>query len=55
MGTPGKVRQGKHAGVRIWRIRDFEEYLVAYGPHAGGVAVNVLSMQNRTFNESLGS
>jgi plasmid stabilization system protein ParE len=24
MGAPGKVRQGKHAGVRIWRVRDFE-------------------------------
>lgn len=20
MGTPGKVRQGQHAGVRIWRV-----------------------------------
>lgn len=34
MGTPGKVRQGQHAGVRIWRVRDFEQYLIAYRPGA---------------------
>lgn len=42
MGTPGKVRQGKHAGVRLWRVRDFEEYLIAHRPHQGGVAIERL-------------
>ena len=42
VGAPGKVRQGKHAGVRIWRVRDFEEYLIAYHPHRAGVAIERL-------------
>ena len=39
IGAPGKVRQGKLAGVRIWRVRDFEQYLIAYRPHGDGVAI----------------
>jgi len=42
MGAPGKVRQGKHSGVRLWRVRDFEAYLIAYRPHRGGVAIERL-------------
>jgi plasmid stabilization system protein ParE len=42
IGAPGKVRQGKHAGVRIWPVRDFEDYLIAYRPHRGGVAIERL-------------
>lgn len=42
VGTPGKVRRGKHAGVRIWRVRDFEEYLIAYRPYRAGVAIERL-------------
>lgn len=39
MGTPRKVRWGKYAGIRLWRVRDFEEYLIAYRPHRVGVAI----------------
>ena len=42
MGSPGKVRQGKHAGVRIWPVRGFNNYLVAYRPHRVGVAIERL-------------
>ena len=42
MGSPGRVRQGKHAGVRLWRVRDFENYLIAYRAHPVGVAVERL-------------
>ena len=41
-GVPARVRQRKHAGVRIWRIREFEEYLIAYKPRRGGVAIERL-------------
>jgi toxin ParE1/3/4 len=30
IGSPGKVRQGNHEGVRLWRVRSFEAYLIAY-------------------------
>ena len=39
MGAPAKVRQQKHAGVRIWRVGEFEEYLIAYKPRRGGVGI----------------
>jgi toxin ParE1/3/4 len=39
MGAPAKIRRGKHAGVRIWRVREFEEYLIAYKPRRGGVGI----------------
>jgi toxin ParE1/3/4 len=39
IGAPARVRQRKHARIRIWRIREFEEYLIAYKPRRGGVAI----------------
>ena len=42
IGSPGKVQQGKHAGVRLWRVRDFENYLIAYRVHPRGVAIERL-------------
>ena len=42
MGAPFKVRDGKHAGVRLWRVREFEEYLTAYRPTHGGVRIEPL-------------
>ena len=39
MGAPAKVRHRKHAGIRIWRVREFEEYLIAYKPRRGGVRI----------------
>ena len=39
MGAPAKVRQRKHSDTRIWRIREFEEYLIAYKPRRGGVGI----------------
>jgi toxin ParE1/3/4 len=42
VGSPGKVRQGKHEGVRLWRVRGFEAYLIAYRTRAEGVAIERL-------------
>jgi plasmid stabilization system protein ParE len=42
LGAPGKVRRGKHAGVRLWKVRDFENYLIAYRSHRAGVAIERL-------------
>jgi hypothetical protein len=42
IGTPNKVRQGKHAGVRIFPVRDFPNYLVAYRSRTAGVAIERL-------------
>jgi len=42
MGAPAKVRQRKHAGIRIWRVHEFEEYLIAYRPRRGGIGIERL-------------
>ncbi len=42
MGAPAKGRQRKHAGIRIWRVHEFEEYLIAYRPRRGGVGIERL-------------
>ena len=39
MGAPAKVRQRKHSDTRIWRVREFGEYLIAYKPRRGGVGI----------------
>jgi plasmid stabilization system protein ParE len=39
MGAPAKVRQRKHSDIRIWRVREFEEHLIAYKPRRGGVGI----------------
>jgi plasmid stabilization system protein ParE len=39
MGSPGKVAQGKFAGVRLWPVRDFPKYLIAYRPLKDGVQI----------------
>jgi toxin ParE1/3/4 len=39
MGAQGKVRQGKFAGVRLWRVGGFERYLIAYRPLKDGVVI----------------
>ena len=53
MGAPAKVLQGKHSGVRIWRVRDFEDYLIAYRPHRAGVAIQRLVHGRRDYRRIL--
>jgi plasmid stabilization system protein ParE len=42
IGAPFKVREGKYAGVRLWRVREFETYLIAYRPVRDGVRIERL-------------
>jgi toxin ParE1/3/4 len=41
IGSPHKV-EGRHAGVRLWRVRGFREYLIAYQLHAESIAIERL-------------
>ncbi len=36
---PFKVREGKFAGVRMWRVPGFEDILIFYRPLRDGVAI----------------
>src|SRR5216110_2105055 len=53
MGAPAKVRQKKHANVRIWPIREFKEYLIAYKPRRGGVGIERLIHAKQDFRRVL--
>ena len=39
LGRPLKLRHPALAGMHKWRIREFENYLIFYQPHADGVAI----------------
>jgi toxin ParE1/3/4 len=39
MGAPRKIRTPEFQGVRMWRVRDFESFLIFYMPRADGIAV----------------
>jgi toxin ParE1/3/4 len=39
LGSPGKVHRGKYQGVRLWAVRGFPKYLIAYRPSSDGIVV----------------
>jgi hypothetical protein len=42
MGSPRKLRDGRYTSIRIWPVRDFGNYWIAYFPRHDGVAVERL-------------
>jgi plasmid stabilization system protein ParE len=42
MGSPRQLREGRHAGIRLWPVRGFRNYWIAYYPHRDGVAIERL-------------
>jgi toxin ParE1/3/4 len=39
MGAPRRALNAKFAGLRMWRVRGFESYLIFYRPLNNGVAI----------------
>jgi plasmid stabilization system protein ParE len=54
MGVPGKTGEGKYSGVRLWRVRRFKEYLIAYRPYGEGVAIERLIHAKQDYQRVLG-
>jgi plasmid stabilization system protein ParE len=50
MGSPRKLREGRHAGIRLWRVRGFGNYWIAYNPHRGGAAIERLFHAKQDYN-----
>jgi len=42
MGSLRKFPDGRHAGIRLWPVRGFKNYWIAYYPHRDGVAIERL-------------
>ena len=54
IGSPGKVTGGRHAGVRLWRVKGFGDYLIAYRPHAEGITIERLIHAKQDYSRVLG-
>jgi toxin ParE1/3/4 len=39
IGAPLSLRPPELAGLRKWRVREFDNYLIFYLPHANGVSI----------------
>lgn len=39
IGAPLTLRHPSLAGMRKWRVKDFENHLIFYTPHADGVSI----------------
>ena len=53
IGTPRKVRKSKFNGIRMWRVRGFESYLVFYFPRKEGIAVERVIHASRDYQRVL--
>ena len=42
MDSPRQLRKGRHAGIRLWPVRDFRNYWIAYYPRRDDVAIERL-------------
>jgi toxin ParE1/3/4 len=49
MGAPRKVRKPEFQGVRMWRVRGFESYLIFYMPRGDGIAVERVIHASRDY------
>lgn len=49
MGSPRTLRDGRYAGIRIWPVRDFGNYWIAYFPRRDGVAIERLFHAKQDF------
>ena len=54
LGTPDKVRQGRFAGVRLWRVRGFESYLIFYRPLPDGVQIERVIHASQDYQRIVG-
>ena len=54
MGSPRKVRRPEFAGIRMWRIKHFETYLIFYFPRKGGIAIERVIHAKQDYQRVLG-
>ena len=51
---PVKLREGRFAGIRMWRVSGFENVLVFYRPVTGGVSIERVIDAKRDYHRVLG-
>jgi toxin ParE1/3/4 len=50
---PVKIYEGKFAGVRMWRVTDFENVLIFYRAFRGGIAIERVFDAKRDYQREL--
>jgi plasmid stabilization system protein ParE len=53
MGSQRALPNGKHKGIRLWPVRGFGNYWIAYYAQAGGVAVERLFHSKQDYQRIL--
>ena len=48
------MRQGRFAGVRLWRVRGFESYLIFYRPLPDGVQIERVIHASQDYQRIVG-
>jgi plasmid stabilization system protein ParE len=54
IGAPRKVRRPEFRGIRMWRVRGFESYLIFYYPQQDGIAVERVIHASQDYQRVLG-
>jgi len=54
IGAPDKVRQERFAGVRLWRVRGFERYLIVCRPLTDGVQIERIIHASQGYERIVG-
>jgi len=54
MGSPRRVRRPEFAGIRMWRVKHFESYLIFYFPRKGGIAIERVIHAKQDYQRVLG-
>lgn len=54
MGSKRELPGGRHKGIRLWPIRGFRNYWIAYYPRTEGIAVERLFHAKQDYGRLLG-
>ena len=54
MGSGHKLREGRHTSIRLWPVKDFGNYWIAYHSHRAGVAIERLFEAKQDYRRVLG-
>ena len=54
MGSLRKVHRPEFAGIRMWRVKHFESYLIFYFPRKGGIAIERVIHAKQDYQRVLG-
>jgi plasmid stabilization system protein ParE len=55
IGAPRKVRRPQFAGIRMWRVKEFDSYLIFYFPRKRGISIERVIHAKQDYQRVLSS